>query len=328
MSKVYESITDLVGKTPLVHLKGFEKKNGLNANVLGKLEYLNPTGSVKDRAALRLILEAEREGKLKPGQTIVDNTSGNTGISLAAFANARGYRYVCFLEPGVTEERTQVLKAYGAELYSFLDIPGFQEVVAKSGLSFVAILDLVQKYADEHGYYYTNQCGNINNPLAHYYTTGPEIWEDTDGKVDYVIQLCGTGGTITGLTKFFKEKNEKIQIVGVQPAHGSRLGEEGVVDTIDGVAAFHGNDVPETLRSPFFKSVAGNYDEVIDISAAASYEAAREVLLNDGVFPGQSAGAALAAAKIIAARPEAAGKNIVVIIPDDGYKYLSTNLYK
>lgn len=328
MGKIYKSIAELVGHTPLVELSNYEKKHELKATILGKLEYFNPSGSVKDRAALYMLTEAIKEGKIAPGQTILDNTSGNTGIALAAYAHAFGHEFVTFLEPGVSVEREQIFKAYGVEQHWFADIS--EEVrtsMEKGELEVSKIEKGMQEYADAHGYYYIDQCGNDLNPEAHYKTTGPEIWEDTDGKVDIVVAMVGTGGTLSGLTKYFKEKDENIQIVAVQPAANSRLDANNTTgNTIDGVVAFH--EFPEKFQPVFFGRNNTQYDECIDVVAEDAYATGRELVRTDGIFLGHSAAAALWAATEVAKRPENEGKNIVVIMADDGTKYLSTNMYK
>ena len=327
MGKIYKSITELVGHTPLVELTNYEKKHELKATLLGKLEYFNPSGSVKDRAALNMIEEAEKAGLLKPGQTIVDNTSGNTGIALAAFGHAKGHEFVTFLEPGVSKEREDIFKAYGVEQYWFGDISDRVKGMLEAGaLNITALEEDVQKYADEHGYYYSDQCSNEHNALAHYKTTGPEIWEDTDGKVDIVVMLGGTGGTISGLSKFFKEKDENIKIIGVQPGIHSRLDANNPTgNTIDGVFPLQ---IEGQYIIPLINQFEAKIDEIIDVVAEDAYATAKELVRTDGIFLGQSASAALWAATEVAKRPENAGKNIVIIMADDGTKYLSTNTYK
>lgn len=325
--KIYHSITELVGETPLVEFVNYEKEEKTEGTILGKLEYFNPSGSVKDRAALRMILEAEERGDLKPGGTILDFTSGNTGIATAAFANARGYKYVVVLQPGVSVERTKILKAYGVELLEAKDVPGFLEMLQNGGLNMARLSVVMNAFADANGYYYIDQGTNPDNPDAHYYTTGPEIWEATQGKVDYVVALVGTGGTLAGLSRYFKEKNPDIKIIGAQPAPESRKSLDNPdADTIDGVLAF--NDVPDDKLPVFFNKEALPYDECLDILAKDAYEAGRKLVKSDGIFLGQSAGAALTAATIVAKRPEAKGKNIVVMLADNAFKYLSTNMYQ
>ncbi|MDO4942249.1 MAG: PLP-dependent cysteine synthase family protein [Lachnospiraceae bacterium] len=326
-NKVYKSITELVGNTPLVELGNYNKNNNLKARVLAKLEYFNPSGSVKDRAALSMILEAERDEKIKPGDTIIDFTSGNTGIALAAYANALGYKFAAILQPGVSEERTQILKAYGSIFLEFKDIPGVLELIQKEGLVFEKFYALIQKYADEHGYYYINQGRNPENPLAHYRTTGPEIWEATEGKVDYLVLLAGTGGSIVGIGKYLKEKNPDLKIIGVQPARES-LKDSNFPErnTIDGVLVFH--NVPKEKEILYFKEFGVTYDECIEVNADIAYETGREIVKSDGIFLGQSAAAAINAATIVAKRKEVEGKTVVAICADNAFKYLSTNIYK
>lgn len=328
MGKIYKSIAELVGHTPLVELTNYEAKYKLNATILGKLEYFNPSGSVKDRAALRMIEEAEKSGDLKPGQTIVDNTSGNTGIALAAFAHAKGHEFVTFLEPGVSKEREDIFKAYGVEQFWFTDISDeVTESLNRGEIEVPTIEKGVSAFAEKNGYYYTDQCGNINNTLAHYYTTGPEIWEDTDGKVDIVVMLAGTAGTLSGLSKFFKEKDENIKIIAVQPDEKSRLDANNETGhTIDGVVPFY--QFPERLLPPLILKNNTVIDECINVSADNAYATGKELVRTDGIFLGHSAAAALYAARQVAERPENAGKNIVVIMADDGTKYLSTDMYK
>ena len=328
MGKIVKNISELVGHTPLFEFVNYEKKNGLEATILGKLEYFNPSGSVKDRAALNMILAAERDGLLKPGDTIVENTSGNTGIGLAAFAASRGYHLTVFLEPGQSIERQQMLKAYGAKILFLPDAPGVAEALANGTFTTQFYQDALQKYCDEQPthHYFINQLANEANPGAHYQYTGPEIWEDADGKVDIVVSAPGTAGTITGLAKFFREKNPDIKIVAVQAEPGSRAGAPGTPQTIDGIAPFGDPGFPDAAKAPFI--VGFNYDECIDVKGEDAYAVGREIARTDGVFLGQSAAAALYAATELAKRPENKGKNIVAILADNGMKYLSTNMYK
>lgn len=325
MAKIYGSITELVGHTPLVELKNYEKSNNLKAKLIGKLEYLNPTGSVKDRAALNMIEKGEAEGKLKPGGTILESTSGNTGISLAAFAAARGYHLHIFMEPGCTPERVQILKAYGATVQYYQDIPGFNEIMSKYGFDKERIIAAIEKFADDNGYYYTSQLTNDANWQAHIKSTGPEIVEDTDGDVDYAVMLAGTAGTLTGVGLYLQEHIKGIKIVGVQPNLESMYKPGEDRDTIDGVVHFDNNG---QVGHPFILKNNFHYDEVIDVDGTETYATARELAESDGIFLGASAAAAVLAAKKIAERPENEGKKIVIILPDDGMKYLSTNMYK
>lgn len=325
MAKIYGSITELVGHTPLVELKNYEKNNNLRAKLIGKLEYLNPTGSVKDRAALNMIEKGEAEGKLKPGGTILESTSGNTGISLAAFAAAKGYHLHIFMEPGCTPERVQILKAYGATVQYYQDIPGFNEIMAKYGFDKERIIAAIEKFADDNGYYYTSQLTNDANWQAHIKSTGPEIVEDTDGDVDYAVMLAGTAGTLTGVGLYLQEHIKGIKIVGVQPNLESMYKPGEDRDTIDGVVHFDNNG---QVGHPFILKNNFHYDEVIDVDGTETYATAGELAESDGIFLGASAAAAVLAAKKIAERPENEGKKIVIILPDDGMKYLSTNMYK
>lgn len=326
MGKIYDSITELVGKTPLVRLHRYEEAAGVYGHILGKFEYFNPSGSVKDRAALNMIQEAEYEGKLKPGMTIVDYTSGNTGIATAAFANARGYHYVAVIQPGVSVERSQILKALGAELLQVSDVPGFAEML-KTGLSLEGLEAVMGNFAESKGWFYINQCSNPANARAHILGTGPEIWEDTEGKVDYVVQLVGTGGTLSGLSAYLRTKNPDVKIIGAQPAPRS-LKDPAFPErnTIDGVLKFDG--VPEDKVPTLFHQFQARYDECIEVIAEDAYETGRKLVAREGFFVGQSAGAALWVATQIAGRPETEGKNIVVILADNAFKYLSTNMYR
>ena len=327
MANIITNIEQLVGKTPLFEFVNSEKKHGLKAKILGKLEYFNPSGSVKDRAALNMIKAAERDGILHEGDTIVENTSGNTGIGLAAFAASRGYKLLVFLEPGQSEERQKILRAYGAELKSMLDVPGVAEALSNGTFSTKFYQEAIQAYCDAQDtpHYFINQLANEANPGVHYETTGPEIWEDTDGKVDILVATSGTAGTITGLAKVFREKNPDTQIVAVQADPTSRPGGSENPQTIDGTAPFGDPGFPDSFKAPFI--VGFDYDECIDVKGEEAYEVGRDITVTDGVFLGQSAAAALKAATIVASRPENAGKNIVAILADNGMKYLSTNMY-
>lgn len=326
MAGIHQSIAEIVGNTPLVELGNYEKDHSLKAHLIGKLEYLNPAGSVKDRAALSMIEKAEEEGKIKPGDTLVDSTSGNTGIALAAIGAAKGYKCHFFVEPGVTPERSQVLRAYGAEVQYYTDIPGFNDIIRKYGFDKDRIIAAMQKFADDHGYYYTSQLYNEANPEAHVRTTGPEIVRDTNGKVDYAVMLAGTAGTLTGVSTYLMEHVPGVKIIAVQPSLDSLFDPKDPDRlTIDGVVNFDG---PDRNLQPFMTEWNVHYDECISVEGKDAYQAARELAKSDGIFLGASAGAALYAAAEIAKRPEAEGKNIVIIFADDGYKYLSTKMYK
>lgn len=323
--KATKTILDLVGNTPLVELRGYDAKNELGAKIYGKLEYFNPTGSVKDRVAKYLIEEAVKSGELKPGDTIFENTSGNTGIAIAAFGASLGNKVVIALEPGVSPERTQILHAFGAEVKSFFDVPGVLEVMQSPDANFQSSIDAMAAYAKSNGYYYPNQCGNDANVKAHYETTGPEILEQLDGKVDIFVAMCGTGGTITGVSRALKEKNPDAKVVLVLPDEDS-LAAPGKTDPkIDGIMKLHGKDDP--FAPIFFKRHGFNYDEEIVVSATDAYATAREIASTDGIFIGESSAGALVAAKELAKRPENKDKNIVVLFADGGNKYLSTSMF-
>lgn len=324
MSAIVKSITELVGNTPLFEPVNYEQKNNLAANIFIKLEWFNISGSIKARAALNMILEAEKEGKLKPGDTIVEATSGNTGIGLAAFSAARGYKFKALLENGTSEERLAILRAYGAEPMYQGEIPYIRNLMDTGKLSMGGIIKGVQDYCDENGYFFINQMGNPHNPEAHFRTTGPEIWEQTDGKVDIYVAMVGTGGTLIGTSRYLKEKNPALKVVGVQATPDSRIGANSGEDAIDGVAPFDG--VPAEFLAPFMTEK--HFDEVMEVSSREASETAKKLLSTEGLFLGCSAAGALTAAERLAKLPENKGKNIVVIAPDDGTKYLSLKLYK
>ena len=317
--KIYHSIAELVGETPLVEVTNYEKEHELDATILAKLEYFNPSGSVKDRAALAMIRDAEKKGKIKPGDTIMDFSSGNTGIALAAYANALGYKFAVILQPGVSEERTQILKAYGAIFLEFKDIPGVPELIAEKGLAFDAFYDLLQKYADEHGWYYINQGRNPENPKVHIASTGPEIWEATGGNIDYLVALVGTGGSLIGIGKYLKEKNPEIQIVGVEPASSPLLTEHKAGP--HGIQGIGANFVPNTLNTKI-------YDEILTVKDEDAYKTGRMMAHKEGMLVGISSGASVYAAMQLAKREENKGKMIVAILPDTGERYLSTPMFE
>ena len=327
MANIHKSITELVGKTPLLELSGYEKKNNLGGKIIAKLEYLNPNGSVKDRIALEMIEEAEKSGELKRGDTIVEATSGNTGIGLAGIAAAKGYPFRVYVQDNVSKERFQVMKAFGAETIKFLEEPVVKRVSDETNGDFVAALKALKEevFDKEENIYFANQLGNQANPDAHRKTTGPEIWEDTDGKVDVFIACVGTGGTLSGTGAYLKEKNPDVKVIGVQPGPNSLPSPENPTPAHDitGVHPFEG--VPENLIPATMDT--NIYDECIAVEALDAIEEAREVAKSDGVLVGTSSGAALRAAKIVAARPEYKDKNIVVIFPDTGLRYLSTDLF-
>ena len=308
MAKVYTSADQLVGGTPLLELTNLEKELGLKARILAKLEYLNPAGSVKDRVAKRMIEDAEARGDLKEGSVIIEPTSGNTGIGLAAIAAAKGYRIIIVMPETMSVERRQLMKAYGAEL-----------VLTDGSKGMTGAIEKANELAKETpGGYVPGQFVNPSNPAAHRETTGPEIYRDTDGEVDYFIAGVGTGGTLSGAGAYLKGQNPAIQVVAVEPA-GSPVLSEGRAGAhkIQGIGA---GFVPETLDTAI-------YDEVIAIEDEEAFEAGRELAAHDGLLVGISSGAAVAAAAKLARRPENAGKNIVVILPDTGERYLSTSMF-
>ena len=329
MAGLVHSIEELVGHTPLMELDRFEHQQQCGAHLLAKLEFFNPTGSVKDRAALSMLNAAEEAGLLKPGGTIVEQTSGNTGIGLAAFAAERGYKLDIFLERGASLERRLLLLAYGARLLDYKDATGerpeaqrthpWQEPEREATLAEIAA------YCRRTGAYFNNQAENPANPEAHYRTTGPEIWQDAEGKVDVLVCMAGTGGTGFGTARYLRSRNPELRVVLVQPHPDSRLtAEHPDVPIIDGVLPAYG--VPESERSPYLQPDWS--DECINVRTEEAYVTAHEVLRAEGLLLGTSAAAALRAAAQVGRRQENAGKNIVVIFPDNGMKYLSTPMYR
>ncbi|MBQ8950343.1 MAG: cysteine synthase A [Eubacterium sp.] len=309
MSEIKESALELIGGTPILKISKYAKKKEITeVSLLAKLEYLNPAGSVKDRIALAMIEDAEKKGILKPGATIIEPTSGNTGIGLAAVAAAKGYRAILTLPETMSIERRNILKAYGAELVLTEGIKGMKGAIAKADELNKEIKDSV----------ILGQFVNPANPEIHKKTTGPEIWNQTDGKVDIFVAGVGTGGTITGVGEYLKEKNPDVKIVAVEPASSSVLsnGKPGA-HKIQGIGA---GFVPEVLNTEI-------YDEVITIGNEEAFEEGRAIAVSEGILVGISSGAALKAAEIIAKRPENKGKNIVVLLPDSGDRYLSTALF-
>ncbi|WP_418452678.1 cysteine synthase A [Candidatus Ventrimonas sp.] len=308
MAKIYTSADQLIGKTPLLELTNIEKKFGLKAKILAKLEYLNPAGSVKDRIAKAMIDAAEASGQLKPDSVIIEPTSGNTGIGLASVAAARGYRIIIVMPETMSVERRQLMKAYGAELVLTEGAKGMKGAIARAD-------ELAREIPNA---FVTGQFVNPANPRAHFETTGPEIWEDTDGRVDYFVAGVGTGGTITGTGRFLKSKNPDVKVVAIEPASSAVLS-TGVAGAhkIQGIGA---GFVPEVLDTKI-------YDEIIPVSNDDAFATGKEVGKNEGVLVGISSGAALWAAIELAKRPENEGKTIVVLLPDTGDRYLSTPLF-
>ncbi len=308
MSHIYTSADQLIGRTPLLELTHIEKKFGLNARVLAKLEYFNPGGSVKDRVALAMIDDAEARGLLKPGSVIIEPTSGNTGIGLASVAAARGYRIIIVMPETMSVERRQLMKAYGAELVLTEGAKGMKGAIAKA-----------EELAKEiPGSFVPGQFVNPANPKAHFETTGPEIWADTDGQVDYFVAGVGTGGTITGVGRYLKSQNPAVRVVAVEPKSSAVLS-TGVAGAhkIQGIGA---GFVPEVLDTAV-------YDEIIAVADEDAFRLGRELGRSEGVLVGISSGAALWAAIELAKRPENAGKTIVALLPDTGDRYLSTPLF-
>ena len=309
MSRIYNSITQLVGNTPLLKVGNYFKANGLEAEVLVKLEYLNPAGSVKDRIAKAMIEDAEAKGLLKKGSVIIEPTSGNTGIGLAAVATAKGYRAILTMPETMSVERRNLLKAYGAEIVLTEGAKGMKGAIAKA-----------EELAKEiPGAFIPGQFTNPANPAAHFATTGPEIWNDTDGKVDFFVAGVGTGGTLSGVGKFLKSKNPNVKVVAVEPESSPVLS-KGVAGPhkIQGIGA---GFVPDTLDTKI-------YDEIIPVSNENAFATGKAVARTDGVLVGISSGAALFAATQLAKRPENKGKTIVVLLPDTGDRYLSTPLFQ
>ena len=308
MSKIFKSATELIGNTPLVELTNFEKELGLEATVLAKLEYFNPAGSVKDRIAYAIIDEAEKSGKLLPGGTIIEPTSGNTGIGLASIAAAKGYKLIIVLPDTMSVERRNIIKAYGAELVLTEGSKGMKGAIAKAE----------ERQKELPGSIIAGQFVNPANPKAHFEHTGPEIWEDTDGKVDVFVAGVGTGGTVTGVGEYLKSKNHDVKIVAVEPETSPVLskGTAGA-HKIQGIGA---GFVPDVLNTKI-------YDEVFPVANEAAFEYGKKLARTEGVLVGISSGAALYAAAELAKRPENKGKNIVALLPDSGDRYYSTALF-
>lgn len=308
MAKIYTSADQLIGGTPLLELTHLEKECGLKAKLYAKMEYFNPAGSVKDRVAKMMLDDAEKEGKLTKDSVIIEPTSGNTGIGLASVAAARGYRIIIVMPDTMSVERRQLMKAYGAELVLSEGAKGMKGAIAKAN-------ELAEEIPNS---FIPGQFVNPSNPKAHYETTGPEIWEDTDGNVDYFVAGVGTGGTVTGVGKYLKEKNPAVKVVAVEPATSAVLS-TGVAGAhkIQGIGA---GFVPEILDTTI-------YDEIIPVANEDAFALGKKIGTSEGVLVGISSGAAVWAALEVAKRPENEGKNIVVLLPDTGDRYLSTPLF-
>ena len=306
--KIYGSVAELVGNTPLLELKRFAELNGARATILAKLEFFNPAGSVKDRVAKNIIDDAEKQGRLKPGSTIIEPTSGNTGIGLAAIAVSKGYRVIIVMPDSMSEERRNLIKAYGAEL-----------VLTEGKLGMTGAINRAEEFLKEiPDSIIAGQFENPANPEAHFTSTGPEIWEDTDGEVDIFVAGVGTGGTISGTGKYLKSMNPNIKVVAVEPTDSPLLSKG--VSGPHGLQGIGANFVPETLDTDI-------YDEIITVSTEEAFAAAKTLAKSEGVLVGISSGAALYAAKELALRPENYGKRIVVLLADTGDRYLSTPLF-
>ena len=306
--KIYRNITELVGRTPLLELANYDRRHGLDAVILAKLEAFNPAGSVKDRIALAMIDAAESSGRLKPDSVIIEPTSGNTGIGLAAVATSRGYRIILTMPETMSVERRNLLKAYGAELVLTDGTKGMQGAIARAE----------ELAAELPNSFIPGQFVNQANPEAHFRTTGPEIWDDTDGRVDIFVAGVGTGGTVTGVGRYLKSRNPGVKVVAVEPSASPVL-TEGTAGPhkIQGIGA---GFVPKTLDTSI-------YDEVITVTNEDAFATGKELARTEGVLAGISSGAALWAATQLAKRPENAGKTIVVLLPDTGDRYLSTPLF-
>ncbi|MBC8597038.1 cysteine synthase A [Qingrenia yutianensis] len=306
--KIYEKVTDLIGGTPLMELKNYEEKKNLDAKILAKLEYFNPAGSVKDRIAKKMLDEAEKSGLLKPDSVIIEPTSGNTGIGLASVAASRGYKIILTMPETMSVERRNLLKAYGAQIVLTDGAKGMKGAIAKAD----------ELAAETPHSFIPSQFTNMSNPAAHIETTGPEIWNDTDGKVDIFVAGVGTGGTVSGVGEYLKSKNPNVKVVAVEPATSPVLS-KGVAGPhkIQGIGA---GFVPETLNTKI-------YDEIIAVENEDAFETGRFIARNEGVLVGISSGAAVFAATELAKRPENKGKIIVALLPDTGDRYLSTPMF-
>lgn len=308
MSKIYTNVTELIGRTPLLELKNYEESKNLNAKIVAKLEYFNPAGSVKDRIAKAMIEDAEAKGLLKKGSVIIEPTSGNTGIGIASVGTSKGYKVIIVMPETMSIERRNLIKAYGAEIVLTEGANGMKGAIEKAS-------ELAKSIENS---FIPSQFTNSANPETHKRTTGPEIWEDTDGKVDIFVAGVGTGGTVTGVGEYLKSKNPNVKVVAVEPASSPVLSEgKAGSHKIQGIGA---GFVPETLNTNI-------YDEVIKVENEAAFSTAREIAKTEGILVGISSGASTFAATELAKRPENKGKTIVALLPDTGERYLSTTLF-
>ncbi|NTI78688.1 PLP-dependent cysteine synthase family protein [Rhizobium rhizogenes] len=316
MSRIFNNLSELIGETPLLEFSRIGASRGLKSRIVAKIEYLNPAGSIKDRTAWGIVRTAERSGRLKPGDLLIDVTSGNTGIGLAAVAASRGYRTKFYLRNVISQEKISILRQYGAEVVLIDN----QEFLAENALNL-----LIEKIRKENpGAFFTDQLANPANPAIHFETTGPEIWRDTDGAVDILVGAVGTGGTISGAGRFLKAQKPDVKVVVAEPTAASLPSKENPY--AEGIEGVHKVTEIEEDRLPG-NFDAGVVDEVIAVSPAQAREAALSIAREEGVLAGTSAGAVLSAALAVGARPENAGKIIVIVIPDSGERYLSTSAY-
>lgn len=327
MGKINKSITELVGRTPLLELVNYNSENNLQAEIVVKLEYYNPNQSVKDRIALSMIEDGEKRGLLKPGYTIVETTSGNTGIGLAAIAAAKGYKFRVYIQDNVSIERFKVIHAFGGETIKLSEVPEVANVLQDTGGDFVAAVKALEEHvlSKEKDIFFINQIENPANPKIHKLTTGPEIWEDTNGEVDILVATVGTGGTVSGTGAYLKAKNPNLKVVAIQPGPNSIPTEANPEPLeITGVHPFSG--IPKE-RVPLTMDL-NIYDEKLEVETIDAYHTARSVAKSEGILIGTSSGAAIYGATQIAKRPENKGKRIVAIVPDTGLRYLSTDLFE
>lgn len=326
--KIHDSLTELVGHTPLVRLHGYERKLGLKARILAKVEYFNPIGSIKDRIVLRIIEDAEKSGKISPGKTtLIEYTSGNTGIAVSAIGAMKGYRVQIYLQEGVSHERLQVMRAFGANVTKIGDVPELQDALKATNNDFVAATNILKQHIRDRqaagdDIYFVDQMINPLNPVAHHDSTGKEIWEDTDGDIDAVVASVGTAGTIRGIADYIHEQGGRAKIFAVEPSET-----DGRLTGIHNFTEVPFERVPPSLRDngTLTEKV---FDEVFTADTDGAFEAARTVAKTDGILVGNSSGAALWGAAKVASRKEFEGKNIVVVFPDTGLRYLSTALFE